>query len=83
MASQGTWLLFLACAFAAEVIGTMAGFGAATILTPIAALFMDIKAWVGRRLVSRISAAAFRRFVLVMLLLMGLKLVVDGWHGLA
>ena len=43
MASQGTWLLFLACAFAAEVIGTMAGFGAATILTPIAALFMDIK----------------------------------------
>lgn len=36
-------LLFLACAFIAEVIGTMAGFGAATILTPIAVLFMDIK----------------------------------------
>jgi len=37
------WALFLACAFGAEVIGTMAGFGAATILTPVAALFMDIK----------------------------------------
>lgn len=36
-------LLFLVCAFIAEVIGTMAGFGAATILTPIAMLFMDIK----------------------------------------
>ena len=35
--------LFLLCAFVAEVIGTMAGFGAATILTPIAALFMDMK----------------------------------------
>lgn len=35
--------LFLAAAFVAEVIGTMAGFGAATILTPIAALFMDVK----------------------------------------
>jgi uncharacterized membrane protein YfcA len=38
------WLLFLAGAFVAEVIGTMAGFGAATILTPLAALFMDMKA---------------------------------------
>ena len=37
------WLLFLTCAFGAEVIGTMAGFGAATILTPIAILFMDVK----------------------------------------
>ena len=37
------WLLFLAGAFVAEVIGTMAGFGAATVLTPIAACFMDIK----------------------------------------
>jgi len=36
-------VLFLAAAFGAEVIGTTAGFGAATILTPIAALFMDIK----------------------------------------
>ncbi|MBI4353858.1 MAG: sulfite exporter TauE/SafE family protein [Candidatus Omnitrophica bacterium] len=36
-------LLFLAWAFVAEVIGTMAGFGAATVLTPIASLFMDIK----------------------------------------
>lgn len=38
-----SWALFLACAFLAEVIGTMAGFGAATILTPVAALFMEIK----------------------------------------
>jgi hypothetical protein len=38
---EGWWLL--PCAFAAEVIGTMAGFGAATILTPVAALFVDIK----------------------------------------
>lgn len=37
------WALFLAAAFLAEVIGTMAGFGAATILTPVAALFMEIK----------------------------------------
>lgn len=37
------WLPFLACAFAAEVIGTTAGFGAATILTPVAALFMEMK----------------------------------------
>ena len=37
------WGLFLAWAFVAEVVGTMAGFGAATILTPIAAYFMDIK----------------------------------------
>ncbi len=37
------WPLFLAVAFVAEVIGTMAGFGAATILTPVAALFMDMK----------------------------------------
>lgn len=35
--------VFLACAFVAEVIGTMAGFGAATVLTPIAALFFDMK----------------------------------------
>jgi uncharacterized membrane protein YfcA len=37
------WLLLLCCAFGAEVIGTMAGFGAATILTPVATLFMDVK----------------------------------------
>lgn len=43
MLSPDAWLLFLGCAFAAEVIGTMAGFGAATILTPIAMLFMDAK----------------------------------------
>ena len=38
-----SWWLFLAGAFLAEVIGTMAGFGAATVLTPIAALFLDMK----------------------------------------
>lgn len=36
-------VIFLACAFVAEIIGTMAGFGAATVLTPIASLFMDIR----------------------------------------
>jgi len=43
MDSWGWWPLFLVCAWAAEVIGTIAGFGAATILTPIAVLFMDVK----------------------------------------
>jgi uncharacterized membrane protein YfcA len=33
----------LLCAFGAEVVGTMAGFGAATILTPVAALFLEMK----------------------------------------
>lgn len=42
MESNSLWI-FLACAFAAEVIGTMAGFGAATVLTPIASFFMEIK----------------------------------------
>lgn len=37
------WFWLLAAAFVAEVIGTMAGFGAATLLTPVACLFMDIK----------------------------------------
>jgi uncharacterized membrane protein YfcA len=41
--SPAELIAFLCCAFAAEVIGTMAGFGAATILTPVAALFMDMK----------------------------------------
>ena len=41
--APGAWLSFLAGAFVAEVIGTMAGFGAATVLTPIAALVMDVK----------------------------------------
>ena len=39
--------------------------------------------WMGRRLVQRISAVAFRRFVLIMLALMSIKLSWDGWHGLA
>ena len=37
------WLAFLACAGIAEVIGAMAGFGAATILTPAAMFFLDAK----------------------------------------
>lgn len=41
--SPEAWGLFLACALGAEVVGTMAGFGAATILTPVAALFLDMK----------------------------------------
>ena len=40
-------------------------------------------AWLGRRLVHRVSAVGFRRFVMVMLAVMGLKLFLDGWHGLA
>ncbi|HEX9780062.1 MAG TPA: sulfite exporter TauE/SafE family protein [bacterium] len=43
MPQPETWGWLLACAFAAQVIGTMTGFGSATILTPVAALFMDIK----------------------------------------
>lgn len=43
MASAHALTVFLACAFVAEVLGTMAGFGAATVLTPIATLFMDVK----------------------------------------
>lgn len=35
--------LLLLSAFLAEVVGTIAGFGAATILTPVAVLFMDVK----------------------------------------
>jgi len=34
---------FLLSAGVAEVIGTMAGFGAATVLTPVASFFLDIK----------------------------------------
>jgi len=36
-------ILLLGGAFLAQVMGSMAGFGAATILTPVAVLFMDIK----------------------------------------
>lgn len=41
--SGTTLVLFLLAAFGAEILGTMAGFGAATVLTPIASLFMDVK----------------------------------------
>jgi uncharacterized membrane protein YfcA len=40
-------------------------------------------AWMGQRLVRRLPAAGFHRFVLVLLALMGLKLAVTGWHRLA
>lgn len=39
-------------------------------------------AWVGQRLVRRVSTVAFRRVILTMLALMGLKLVVEGWQDL-
>ena len=43
LGDPGAWVVFLLVAFGAEVIGTVAGFGAATILTPVAALFLDVK----------------------------------------
>lgn len=43
MFTPGTLALFLAWAFFSEVVGTMAGFGAATVLTPVAAHFMDMR----------------------------------------
>lgn len=43
MELPGSWWLLLVWAWVAEIVGTMAGFGAATILTPIAAFFVDIK----------------------------------------
>lgn len=42
MEPHALWI-FLICAFGAEVLGTMAGFGAATVLTPVASFFMAIK----------------------------------------
>lgn len=36
-------------------------------------------AWVGQRLVRRVSPVGFKRFVLIMLFLMGCKLLADGW----
>jgi uncharacterized membrane protein YfcA len=39
-------------------------------------------AWVGRRLVRRVSSRAFRHGVLALLALMGVKLICDGWRGL-
>ncbi len=39
----GSWFIFLLCALLAEIVGSMAGFGAATILSPMAALLMDVK----------------------------------------
>lgn len=41
--TPAAWSLFLGSALIAECIGTMAGFGAATILTPIAALLLDVR----------------------------------------
>jgi hypothetical protein len=53
----------------------MAGIGALTVV----AFF---GAWLGRRLIQRISAGRFKQLVSVMLLLMGVKLVADGFRGL-
>jgi uncharacterized membrane protein YfcA len=39
----GQWIAILACAGAAEVVGAMAGFGAATVFTPLAMLFFDAR----------------------------------------
>ena len=39
-------------------------------------------AWVGQRLVRRLSVSVFRRIVMAMLTVAGIKLVMDGWHGL-
>ncbi len=55
-------------------------------LVPVLASLVAVAfagAWTGQRLVRRISAPVFRRIVLTLLALMGLKLVADGWHGLA
>ena len=41
-----------------------------------------IGAWIGQRLVRRVSAVIFRRLVMVMLAVMGVKMAVEGWHGL-
>ena len=38
-------------------------------------------AWVGQRLVRRVSPVVFKRFVLGMLVVMGMKLLVDGFQG--
>jgi uncharacterized membrane protein YfcA len=40
---ESQWLALLVCGFMAQTLGTIAGFGAATILTPIATLFIDVK----------------------------------------
>jgi uncharacterized membrane protein YfcA len=53
-------LLFLVCAFGAEVVGTMAGFGAATILTPVASFFMDLKTAIALVAVFHLFGNAFR-----------------------
>ena len=39
----GSFLIFLAAAFLAEIVATVAGFGSSTILVPIATAFFDIK----------------------------------------
>ena len=55
-------VLFLACAFGAEVIGTIAGFGAATILTPVAAFFLDMKTAIAVVACFHLFGNAFRVF---------------------
>ena len=41
--SAGSWIALLAAAGFSEVVGTMAGFGAATVFTPLAMLFFEPK----------------------------------------
>jgi len=53
-------LLLLGCALAAQIIGTMAGFGAATILTPVAVLFMDVKTAIAFVAAFHLLSNAFR-----------------------
>ncbi|MDP2676183.1 MAG: sulfite exporter TauE/SafE family protein [bacterium] len=43
MMSEFSIAIFLASALVAEIVGTIAGFGSALLLTPIAAFFFDIK----------------------------------------
>jgi len=49
------------------------------LLALVAVAFLG--AWLGQRLVRRVSPVGFKRFVLLMLFLMGCKLLADGWPG--
>ena len=61
------------------------GFIPASMLPVLPALLgvAVVGAWVGQRLVRRVSAVRFKQFVLLMLFLMGCKLLADGWRGVA
>jgi uncharacterized membrane protein YfcA len=54
-------------------------------LVPVLAALVAVAfagAWTGQRIVRRLPAETVRSLVLVLLALMGLKLVADGWRGL-